>query len=218
MVFSPVFARRAIVAATLAATSLGVCGMVAAQKELDYNEDPVPGTGEPEKPREPPPEDKAAVEAVAAYRQWRLVNPEPHWVPGPLASLCAPFRLWKKGDAHAPHNVHESKWVRVYVNAAGEAAMMTRQVPDFPRGTIIVKEKLPAKDSEKAELLTVMVRREAGYDEAKGDWEYLTMSGDAASVHTRGKLDNCQACHVPQKENGYVFRTYLPEAVKKALK
>jgi len=209
----------------LAGTSAGVSGIVAAQKGLVK---PGAGKGPDDQPKEVPPdqagrkgteaveERQAILNAVSEYREWILVNPDPYWVQGPRAAMCAaPART--KGNP-TPSNPHQDKWIRVYVNPSGKSAMLKQKVPDFPPGTIIVKEKMAQKDSEKPELLTVMAKRAKGYNPDKGDWEYLAMDGDAKKVQSRGKLANCQACHVPQKESGYVFRDYLPDDVRKGLK
>lgn len=217
MVLSSLAQRRLVVGAVLAATSVAVSGVVAAQKGKGSPASHAPARAHLSKRVDELAERKKVSDAVLNYRHWRIVNPDPIWVPGPTAALCAaPVAV--KGSSTGPQSPHANKWVRVFVNHAGEAAMLTQKVPDFPRGTIIVKEKLPEKGAPKAELLTVMAKRAAGYDTANGDWEYLAMSGDGTQVQSRGKLANCQACHIPQKENGYVFRDYLPEDVKKGLK
>lgn len=63
-------------------------------------------------------------------------------------------------------------------------------------GTVLVKEKFDnPKGIGTPELLTVMVKREKGYNPACYDWEFLVLDGKAERVLERGKLARCQSCH-----------------------
>lgn len=160
------------------------------------------------------------VPAVSNYRNWTLANAEPHYVDARPAAACAPanFENSKSAAPSRSENPHAGKWIRVFVNEVGRVPLLEQKVPVFPVGSVIVKEKLPQKDSENPELLTVMIKRAAGFDAKNGDWEYYALNGTATQTYSSGKLANCQACHIPQKENGYVFRHYLPADVREALK
>ena len=96
--------------------------------------------------------------------------------------------------------------------------MMTKKNPVFPQGTIIVKQKLSTTDSTSPELLTVMIKREKGFNPENGDWEYMTVNGQVTEVTAKGKLENCQACHVLEKSTDYVSRNYLPSGIRQKLK
>jgi len=97
-------------------------------------------------------------------------------------------------------------------------AVFHSQIARFPEGSVIVKEKLPSKESSAPELLTVMVKREPGYNPQNGDWEYIALDGSGKSVQARGRLENCQACQMMVKDRDYVSRNYLPYEVWKKLK
>ena len=153
-----------------------------------------------------------AASEIAGYRSWTRVNPEPVHVPSALAVLCAAQTAVK------PASPHDDKFVTVYVNDVGRRAMLTETTPKFPVGSVIVKEKLSTPKSTEPELLTVMVKREAGYDRDNGDWEYVVFDGAGAKVEARGKLENCQACHVGYRETDFVSRRYLPDDVRERLK
>lgn len=58
-----------------------------------------------------------------------------------------------------------------------------------------------------AELLTVMIKRKKGYNRKVGDWEFLTCNGTGTETTSRGKLENCQSCHIENKSSDYVSRT-----------
>lgn len=96
--------------------------------------------------------------------------------------------------------------------------MMEEKTPHFPQGSIVVKEKLTTSKSTTPELLTVMVKREPGYNPNSGDWEYMVFDGSGKRVQARGKLENCQSCHMSDQDTDYVSRAYLPIEVRIRLK
>ena len=153
------------------------------------------------------PKPTSGEELIAGYKQWTRVNPKPTFVPAQTAQLCA-ANLPNAGPG-SPHG--PNKYITVYVNDVGKHEMMEEKTPHFPLGSIIVKEKLPTATSDKPELLTVMIKREAGYNPESGDWEYMVLDGSGKSVQDRGKLDNCQSCHQVDKDTDYVSRSYLPQ-------
>ena len=156
-------------------------------------------------------------ELVAAYKQWTRVNPIPDPVSARIAVQCAapPTVTQAAMERDSPHR---DKFITVYVNDIGRKAMMEEVQPHFPVGSIIVKEKLPSKDSTTPELLTVMIKREAGYDPSGGNWEYMALDGTGKTVQARGHLEKCQACHVMVKDTDYVSRIYLPQEIREKLK
>ncbi|HTE19258.1 MAG TPA: cytochrome P460 family protein [Armatimonadota bacterium] len=155
---------------------------------------------------------RAGAPAFAGYRSWTRVNPRPVRFQSVAAqTACAPAaparRPGRDPDPHA------ERFLSVYVNARGRDAMLTQSNPQFPVGSVIVKEKLPDARSRRPELLTVMVKRRPGYNAANGDWEYLVTDG-AARVTARGKLENCASCHASERSTDFVFRNYLPDGAK----
>jgi Cytochrome P460 len=138
-------------------------------------------------------------EVIKGYREWTRVNPVPVDLPSMLARLCfAPTVKQIEMNAGDPHR---DKFITVYVNDLGRKPMMHELKPSFPKGSVIVKEKLPSKESTAPELLTVMIKREKGYNPENGDWEYMALDGDGKEVRARGKLEKCQACHQTAKYN-----------------
>ena len=135
---------------------------------------------------------------------------------GAIAALCAaPTATQNKAAAANPHL---DKFITVYVNDIGRRAMMEEKLPRFPQGSVIVKEKLANKDSTAPELLTVMIKREAGYNPENGDWEYMALDGTGKEVRSSGRLESCQSCHMMVKDTDYVFRNHLPSEVRERLK
>jgi hypothetical protein len=155
-------------------------------------------------------------ELIEGYKQWTRVNPVPAVFHSQIAIQCvAPTAKQTKMEEDNPHR---DKFITVYVNEVGTHAMMQEKTPRFPQGAIIVKEKLPSKDSSSPELLTVMIKREAGYNPKNGDWEYMSLDGVGKEVQARGRLESCQACHMLVKDNDYVSRNYLPYELWEKLK
>jgi hypothetical protein len=158
----------------------------------------------------------AGAELVAGYKGWARVNPQPAVFHSRLAGLCAmpPAEQLRRERG----NLHLDKFITVYVNDAGRRAMLEELRPRFPAGSLVVKEKLTARDSSEPELLTAMYKREAGYDPEGGDWEYLVLDGRGREVKARGKLESCRACHQAVAATDFVSRNYLPEDVRGKLK
>ncbi|HEX8649599.1 MAG TPA: cytochrome P460 family protein [Pyrinomonadaceae bacterium] len=153
---------------------------------------------------------------IRDYKAWTRVHPTALKLPTPLDILCAmptPPR-----SIESSQNPHRRRYFVVYVNETGREAMMSQLKPAFPEGSIIVKEKLEALEDTSPEMLTVMAKREKGFNPESGDWEYMVVSGSRTKIEGRGKLANCQSCHVLKGETDYVFRSYLPESVREKLR
>lgn len=158
-----------------------------------------------------------SINEIEGYRSWTRVNPQPVLMRAASAFDCA------APTPPIPHppgvgNPHADKFITVYVNDLGRKAMLEMKNPAFPKGSVIVKEKLTNQSSSEPELLTVMIKREKEFNPETGDWEYMVTDGAGATVQARGKLENCQACHLSRPANDYIFRTYLPYAVRAQLK
>lgn len=151
-----------------------------------------------------PEENDSSLLEIAKYRQWTLINPVPVLMDFRAALDCV-RRVDEKPSPHA------SSYVSVYVNPTGAYTMMakTRPLPPFPKGSIIVKEKLSAKNSQSPQLLTVMVKREEGYNPKSRDWEYLVLDGPATQVLERGKMARCNRCHEAYPDTDFVTMRYL---------
>ena len=165
-----------------------------------------------------PPSDKAAgrwdplLVKVSEYKKWTLVNPVPDLMEPAAAIDCVRVPGREIGSPHL------NKYISVYVNETGRAAMMSQLRPQFPTGSMIVKEKLSSKTSTTPELLTAMVKRDAGYNPESGDWEYMVLNDTAETITERGKLTSCQTCHHLYQKSDFVTRTYLPREVLDKLK
>jgi hypothetical protein len=149
-----------------------------------------------------------ANEDIFAHRTWTQVNPQRFRMNMFTASLCRmPTPVDEAMEAGGPHR---DKFVTVYVNDTGKSSMMTERYPKFPVGSMIVKEKFSTVEGGSPELMTAMLKREAGYNPKTGDWEYLVLNGEGTKIEARGKLDDCMACHALLNKQDFVYRSYLP--------
>jgi len=153
-----------------------------------------------------------SVKEIAGYRGWFKVNQTPEVMQARTALDCAAPVGGNR--IYGPTNPHHEKYITVYVNEVGRKAMMEEAKPNFPEGSVIVKEKLSDKSSQTPELLTVMIKRGKGFNNESGDWEYMVTDGSGTKIEAQGKLANCQGCHWANQQKDYVFRTYLPYDVK----
>ncbi|HEX4129706.1 MAG TPA: cytochrome P460 family protein [Pirellulales bacterium] len=177
--------------------------------------------------------ERPSLAEISAYRDWNCVNAPTPMDPA-TANLCITLSPPVPRDALGPStksvsvpkgDPHAGKLISVYVNGVGLTSMFDEH-PRFPCGTIIVKQKLPTPESidwssltgPQPELLTVMVKREPGYDPEYGDWEYLGLDGPATKIIARGKLDNCRGCHASERSTDFVFRQYLPADVRQRVR
>jgi hypothetical protein len=151
----------------------------------------------------------------------KCLTPEPRWVPGRMAQLCAPPS--PQLMARESKMPHLKKFIKIFVTAAGEAAATGHECT-YPPGTVVIKEKLPAVAREKErtdlvkpgtepELFTGMLKREKGFHPEAGDWEFFTVSGDAAKITSRGKLESCIDCHKEYAQTDGISRQYLDTPV-----
>jgi hypothetical protein len=145
------------------------------------------------------------IESPSTYS--RLVIPGPSNPRLPLRPERRPKTSHRRGD---------SSFGVVYVNEIARRAMMEMMQPQFPVGSVIVREKLRGND-DVPQLLAVMVKRERGFNKRANDWEFLLLDGRASAVNLRQKTGDCRSCHVSEKKNDFVFRTYLPESVRRTL-
>jgi Cytochrome P460 len=199
--------RKAIVASLLLLALVFVALRLKSSQAREEAATPLPLTGATTAP---------SLEDLSDYKTWTRVHTTPLPLPAPLDMLCRMPTGKDKIDTSL--NPHRRKYFTVYVNDAGRGAMMTQVKPSFPEGSIIVKEKLLFKEDTMPELLTVMVKREKGFNRENGDWEYMVVNGERTKIEGRGKLENCQACHMLKGETDYVFRSYLPDELRQKLR
>jgi Cytochrome P460 len=159
-------------------------------------------------PKSPPKPDLVSI--LQNYKTWPKVNREPFRVNSVTIQLCAnPGQLLRKKIKDSQDNPHLDAYIDVYVNGKGRTAMLKHGDTTFPLGAVIVKEKRQDLKRSEPDLMTVMVKREKGYNPAVGDWDFAVLDGQAKIVKAEGRLANCIACHTSVSRSDYVYRSYL---------
>jgi Cytochrome P460 len=93
----------------------------------------------------------------------------------------------------------------VYVNELARKAYVASPTPVFPVGSVLVREKLMRLNATKPQVLTVMIKREKGFNPAGGDWSFLAIDGAGTKVHQRKKKGSCLECHQGAMSRDFVF-------------
>jgi hypothetical protein len=94
------------------------------------------------------------------------------------------------------------------MNRIALAAPISFQSPQYPTGSIIVREKLLTADAKSPEVLVAMMKRQPGFSVKTNDWEFLLINGDITKIQMRQKTGQCQTCHSSAKEKDFVFGKY----------
>ena len=130
-------------------------------------------------------------DAYSGYSSWQKVNSQT--ITGDETGVL--------GKAHEG----SAGFREVYVNSVGAKVSSGDAALPYPAGTIIAKESYKNSGGSKGALtsLTVMVKRENGYDAGNGDWEYI-MLNSKMKVQGQGKLSACISCHLAT-DNDMVF-------------
>jgi len=80
--------------------------------------------------------------------------------------------------------------------------------PNFPVGSMIVREKYSLLGTV-PDTVIAMVKREAGFNAASGDWEFFVFDGRDLALKSRETVGSCSTCHARAKDTDWTFRTYM---------
>jgi len=140
----------------------------------------------------------------AKYYKWKRVTPKLESADGGGTSICSPVPGTNAGQAGP------DPFFNVYADKIAELAFSRPASTPFPEGSMIVKELLATnKKSAEPRTLLAMVKRDAGFDPAHGDWEFLVLRRlKQPIIVERGKIAHCHACHEKAKAQDFVFRGY----------
>ena len=111
----------------------------------------------------------------------------------------------KENNDKDAHEGGSSSFGVVYVNSLAREAVKAEPLIQFPRGSIIVREKLSKADDTQPQLLTVMIKRARGFNPAANDWEFLAVDGAMTKIQERQKKGSCLDCHASQKARDFVY-------------
>jgi hypothetical protein len=103
----------------------------------------------------------------------------------------------------------------IYVNRVGLARLKLGGSTPYPDGTVLVDDVRNFSVDDGAyhqgdrKFLTTMVKDSKKYA-ATGGWGFQAwVGGDATKPIVNDPQKQCFACHMPNKENDYLFSTYL---------
>ena len=105
---------------------------------------------------------------------------------------------------------HQDRYIKVYITPESKQTLLEGKGV-YPPGTLIVKEKCRDAAGQDTELFTAMLKHEAGYNPACGDWEFLVLDRDTR-ITAAGKIESCMECHQKFQHTDYVARVYLQGA------
>jgi hypothetical protein len=118
-------------------------------------------------------------------------------------SRPAPGR--KENEDKDTHDPTANSFGVVYVNSLAQEAVTAESPIQFPRGSIVVREKLAKADDTQPQLLAVMIKRARGFNPAANDWEFLLLDGAMTKIGERQKKGSCLGCHKSQKAFDFVY-------------
>ena len=141
------------------------------------------------------------------YRDFTRLTKHPHLVAPLTATLCTTLSHAVVEREKRTTGPHYRTSIHLYANPAAIAAV-NGQLPQFPVGSVIVKEKLA--DAGKVSGVGGMIKREAGYDASNGDWEYFYYGNPGE--FSSGRIRSCIECHRAAKSTDYVYSVWsLPK-------
>lgn len=124
-------------------------------------------------------------------------------MPGAIIFNGRPAPAPKKDEA--THEGEGNSFGVVYVNDLAREAINAEPAIQFPRSSIIVREKLAKADDAQPQLLTVMIKRARGFNPKANDWEFLTVDGAMTKILERQKKGSCLDCHASQQQRDFVY-------------
>lgn len=104
----------------------------------------------------------------------------------------------------SPHQPDIYTFGEVYANDLAKAEV-EKEKPEFPVGSIIIREKNLTRDAETPETVIAMIKREKGFSKKTGDWEFFVFNGKDLKIQSRETKGNCAACHTNARETDWVF-------------
>jgi hypothetical protein len=153
----------------------------------------------------PAPEAIDAQAILNTYRSFAPQTPAPVNVSGYIFGLCRLPTLPEEAFAASIHG--DGRYLQDWANPSAAQGIATRGAPAFPAGSVIVKEKYAGPDPTTAELvaLGIMIKRQAGFDPAQGDWDYAYYEPALGVLQTTEQSAYCGNCHSAAAETDFVF-------------
>ena len=126
----------------------------------------------------------------------------------PGAIIFSGSRPARSNKGNKDKNTHDgaaNSFGVVYVNRLAREAVKAEPPIQFPRGSIIVRERLTKAGDTQPQHLTIMIKRARGFNPAANDWEFLAVDGAMVKIQERQKKGSCLDCHASQKDRDFVY-------------
>jgi hypothetical protein len=140
-----------------------------------------------------------------SYRSWEPQTPEPVNVSGYIFGLCRLPTLAEQVFLQSEHG--DGRYLQDWANPAAVAGIAARGAPAFAAGSVIVKEKYAELPDSEADLVAIglMIKREAGFNPAHGDWDYAYFEPALGVVQTEEQSTYCAGCHSGASATDHVY-------------
>jgi hypothetical protein len=113
------------------------------------------------------------------------------------------------GSNDANHDRSFTSFGRVYINSVAEPNMK-REPLRFPVGSMIVREMLWKASDTEPHLVSVMVKRERGFNPIVNDWEFAVVNAGLSRLKRGDSVKSCLQCHAKMRSADFLFKSYLP--------
>jgi hypothetical protein len=142
-------------------------------------------------------------EARADYRSWQPRTSEPYAISSEIFALC---RLPTQSEQEFVDSEHgDELYLLDWLDPGAEDGFESDGAAPFPVGATIVKEKLVRTGNGYAlHALGFMLKREAGFDAANGDWQFGYWSEETGMVASAAENAYCGGCHASSSTD-FVF-------------
>lgn len=107
------------------------------------------------------------------------------------------------------HDNSLTSFGRVYINSTAEP-YMKREPLRFPVGSVIIREMLWKASDTEPHLLSVMVKRERGFNPIVNDWEFAVVNAGMSRLKRGDSVRSCVQCHAEMRSADFLFKSYLP--------
>jgi hypothetical protein len=144
--------------------------------------------------------------AIAEYQTWKRRTEQPVALAVDIFGLCRSPSLAEMQFLDSEHGV-DQRLVLDWLNPGAVTAYQHKDTLPFVVGAAIVKEKL-VRDSDGTLTLVargVMIKRDAGFDAAHGDWEFAYWEPSAGLLAGPAESKHCGDCHAAAQATDFVF-------------
>jgi cytochrome P460 len=132
-----------------------------------------------------------------------------HWSQGVVIYM-------NQGQAQYRNNHARQKHI---MNGEEQADANTPGFTVYPHGTVLLKENYTLEQGVPPQpaSVTIMLKRETGYDPTMGDWQFVQFDPAGKMIVNGSSRDpevaaTCAVCHRGMVERDYVFSTLSPTA------